>query len=298
MKLLNEIYIECNTNKTEIINTQGGLMKDRIKIAILIFILLVSSIQISAQNTFNLSYKFEKGKTYFYRITSVIEKTQNMMGQETINNIVSKSKIRMEAADVNPDNFSITTSFDSIYSKSSSSMGGDDAINNGEGAIGKKTKIIFNNYGKKLKTIEIDTVKSEGGMNIFTQLTNKPLKVGEVWTNVKSDTSKMGEDGNMITKSDTECKVESKENIGGVECLKISFKGNMKIEGAMTQQEMNIVLEGTGKTTGIIYFDLAKGLMKSTDTTTETNMTAVLPEQNITIPITQKTKTNILLLEK
>lgn len=279
-------------------------MKTSLKSALFVFTLLFASMQIFAQDMYNMNFKFEKGKTYFYRTTANIETVQNMMGQEINVKIESKSKMRFDIADATPTQFDIITSFDSVYTKSSNPMGGEDNINKGEGIVGKKTKMIYNQFGKKLQKIAIDAISSGsdmtnmGSANILFQLSDKPVKTGDVWNVSNTDTTKTGEDGKMIIKSDTEYKLEGKEKVNGADCLKISFKATMKIEGNMTQQGMGIVMEGTGKTTGTYLFDYAKGLMVTTDSGTNIDMTAAIPDQNITIPITQTMKAKIELTDK
>jgi hypothetical protein len=279
-------------------------MKTSLKSALIVFALLFTSMQIFAQDTYNLNFKFEKGKTYFYRTTANIEVVQNMMGQEINIKVESKSKMRLDIADATASQFDIITSFDSVYSKSSDPMGGEDKISNGENIVGKKTKMIYNQFGKKLQKITIDAVAAGndmtnmGNSNLLFQLSEKPVKTGDVWNVSSTDTTKTGEDGKMIIKSDTEYKLEGKEKVNGADCLKISFKAAMKIEGNMTQQGMSIVMEGTGKTTGTYFFDYAKGLMLTTDSGTNIDMTAAIPDQNITIPITQTMKAKVELTEK
>ncbi len=278
-------------------------MKSRFKILVVLFILIVSSVQIFSQETFNLSYKFEKGKTYFYRSVSDMDMNINAMGQEINTKSESKTKMRMEVADVTADKFEIINSVDSLYSKTGNPMG-EDVINNGENIVGKKTKMIFNNLGKKLKTIEIDPIISAEGMNssgaasLLLEITGKPVKAGDVWNIANTDTNKSGEAGSMITKSDIEYKVEGKENKNSVECVKLSFKGTLKIEGSMNQQGMDMVLEGTGKISGLIYFDTNKGLINSIDNLTDMNITIAIPAQNMTMPMIQKMKSTTILTDK
>jgi len=267
-----------------------------------VFSILFLAGSIFAQDSFNLTFKLEKGKTYFYRTNSTVETTQNMMGTEMTINVLSKSKLKLEVTDATPTQTEIVTSFDSLYSKTSGMQG--DQENNGEGVVGKKTKYVYDNYGKKLKKIEVDAIPSQGmgdlggSSNLFYQLTEKPMKVGETWSVSRTDTTKTGEDGKMITKSDIDCKVDGKETYKGAACLKISVTGKIKIEGAMVQQGFNIVLEGSGKTGGYFYYDIAKGLMLFTDTNTDVDLTAAIPDQSITIPITTKTKAKVELTEK
>jgi hypothetical protein len=279
-------------------------MKTSLKTVLFVFALLFTSMQIFAQDTYNLNYKFEKGKTYLYRATSSTDMVQNAMGQEVTAKIDSKSKLRFDIANSTPTQIEIISSLDSVYTVQSNSATGEDKISKGENIVGKKTKLIYNQFGKKLQKIVVDAVADDannmggGNASILFQLSEKPVKAGDVWNVASVDTNKQGEDGKMIIKSDTEYKLEGKESFNGVECLKISLKAAMKLEGNMTQGGMNLLMEGTGKTTGAYYFDYAKGIILSIDSSTNIDLTVALPDQNMTIPVTQVIKAKVVLTDK
>ncbi len=276
-------------------------MKTTLKTVVVLFAVIFTS-SLMAQDSYKLNLKFEKGKTYFYRTTSNVESTQNVMGQEMSSTTDSKTKMRLEITDVTPAQFEVITSFDSVYSKTSSVQG--EMENKGENVVGKKTKYVYDINGKRLNKIDIDKVASSGmgdlggSSNIFYQMSDKNVKVGDTWSVNRIDTTSTGEEGKMIVKSDMNFKVDGKEKYNGSECLKISIDGKMKLEGAMAQGGMNIVLEGTGKVTGHFMYDIAKGLMTYTVNNADMDMNAAIPEQSLTIPITNKMKTKVELTEK
>lgn len=277
-------------------------MKTTFKTVIVLFALLFTTVNLMAQDSYNLKLKFEKGKTYFYRSTSNVESTQNVMGQEMSSSTNSKSKMRLEITDVTPAQFEVITSFDSVYSKTSSVQG--EMENKGENVVGKKTKFVYDLFGKRLNKIEMDKIANSGmgdlggSSNIFYEMTNKGVKVGDTWNVSRTDTTNTGEEGKMIVKSDMNFKVDGKEKFNGAECLKVSLNGTMKLEGAMAQGGFNIVLEGTGKINGHFMYDVAKGLMTYTENNADMDLNAAIPEQSLTIPITNKMKTKTELTEK
>ncbi len=279
-------------------------MKLSIKTALMVFTLLFVSVQLFAQDTFDLKFKFEKGKTYFYRTSMTMDQTQNMMGQEMSTNTESKTKVRFDVTDVTPTQIELVTSIDSLYSKTGNPMGGEDIVSNGEGIVGKKTKMVYDVYGKKIKKIEVDAIQAAGNAglsggntsSLMYQLAEKPVKIGDTWAVSNQDTIKVGEDGKMITKADVTYKVDSKES--GSDLVKVTFTGTTKVEGAMSQGGFNIVLEGTGKTTGSFLFDVVKGVMTTSDNVVNMDMTAAIPDQSITIPITQNMKSKTVLTDK
>lgn len=276
-------------------------MKMRFKlIAVIVFFAVAG--QVAAQESFKLTYNFEKGKTYFYRTNFTSEQVMNMMGQEMTGKSEGSSKVKVDVAEIKGENIEIITALDSMHVKSSSMQGENETF--GEGVVGKKTKYYFDNFGKKLNTVAIDEIKTMDGMgstsnnNVYMiEFSRNAVKIGDTWTIASIDTNKVGEDGKVITKSDTEYKLESKENNLGVECLKITFTSKMKIEGTMTQMGNNVVMEGTGKAAGTIYYDYKKNLLQSTTNTIDMNMTIALPEQNLTIPMSQTVKASSVLTQ-
>jgi len=278
-------------------------MKKLIKIVVIISFLF-PFYKLSAQETFNLKYKFEKGKTYLYRTISISEMSMDINGQEMSSKGESRTKTRMEIADISNEKIEIITSLDSMYSKYSNSMGGEDNIRNGEEYVGKKSKLIYSTLGKKLGIIEIDKSTNEMGMPVaprgalFIQLSEKPVKIGDEWNVANTDTNKFGEAGMSINKNEIIYKVEGKETKNGIEYLRISMKSNSKSEGSMSQGGMNAVSEGKAKTTGTILFDLSKGVIYSFDTESEGSNSTTYVEQNRTMPMTSKSKSTTILIEK
>ena len=164
--------------------------------------------------------------------------------------------------------------------------------------------MVYDVYGKKIKKIEVDAIQAAGNAglsggntsSLMYQLAEKPVKIGDTWAVSNQDTIKVGEDGKMITKADVTYKVDSKES--GSDLVKVTFTGTTKVEGAMSQGGFNIVLEGTGKTTGSFLFDVVKGVMTTSDNVVNMDMTAAIPDQSITIPITQKMQSKTVLSDK
>jgi len=272
---------------------------------LLSLILLFFSANLFAQDTYSLKYKFEKGKTYFYRMTNDNEVNQSVMGQEI--NLKSRSilKMRMEIADVANENIEIITSMDSVEFKSDNPMVGDAAGEAAKSIIGKKTKMIYDKFGKIVKKIEIDkfstpmNLSATGSSEGLFRLSSKPVKIGESWQNI--DTMKIapgGEgSGNMLFIITSDLKLEGKEVYENIECLKISYSQVVKIEGSMSTQGNSVIINGTGKGIGYCLFDDKNGNFTKNIVNVDMNTTISLPEQNIEMPMTQNTKTSILMVK-
>lgn len=272
-------------------------MKNYIKTGI-IFLLLFSAIQINAQGVFNIRYKYEKGKTYFYRTITKAEGIATGGVQEMTSTFEQRIKTRMKIASFSSDKFEIILSLDSMYTKSSNSLSNEDNISNNESFLGKKVKLGYNISGKKISSAPVDN-SEEGKKNlpknsIIFQISDKQLKTGDIWNVTASDTSKYVDDGNMINTSETEYKVEGKVIKNGVEYLKISFIKNGKSEGSGTFQGETQISKSTSKLTGIICFDILKGIIFSIDISNTIDNTVNIPERDVTNIMKHSFKTSIV----
>ena len=170
--------------------------------------------------------------------------------------------------------------------------------------IGKRMKIRVKSDGTILGREIVDTVDSEGRMRGMGQreavrfhiLPDHSVKAGETWSSTFVDTvDNMG--GKIVNVVKSDYTVVGPETKNGANCLKVGYTGAITVEGSGTMQGMDIYIEGGGKVTGTMYFDLARGMVLLDESATETESTiAVTGQQNMTIPISQKSTTVQTLL--
>jgi hypothetical protein len=265
-------------------------------ITLSVLLLLITSL--NAQENYKLEYKFEKGKTYRYQDVTKTDMTQEMMGKEM--KIKSESNIvnRLVVDDVTENgNAVLLISADSMKVFSSTPMGDTTMILSE--LIGKRTKVILSHLGKIENREIVDSVKLMGRAAgaaqresiQFPKLSDKVVKIGDTWTATTEDTvNQMG--GKIAVTGNFEYKLLGQEKKDGCDCLKITFTGKTTTEGKATMQGMEFFIDGSGKTSGTIYFDAKAGLVvyEETNSDSETNM-ALTGEQQMIIPITQVTKT-------
>lgn len=272
-------------------------------IAVLICVAFLMS-DIQAQETFKLNYKFKKGKTYRYKEMSDGKIKQEMMGREI--KMTSGSEIVNKYVINNVDkngNITLIFSAESAQMTSKSPMA-DTTLVLTE-LIDKRSKVVLNNLGKINSREIIDTVVFRSRMAgaaqrelikfpIFSQ---NAVKFGDSWKSTLVDTiEQMG--GKITTTTEIEYKLTGKEKKFYRDCLKIDFVGNINTEGKANMQGMELFIEGSGKTTGVLYFDPKAGLLiyEEADTDTETTM-ATTGEQAMMIPISQSVKSTRTLLK-
>lgn len=272
-------------------------MKTTLKILAFALIFLVT-VNIQAQESYKLEYKFEKGKTYRYKDVTSGSMTQEMMGREMKMRNESNTVVKLVVDNLTKDkNIVLLISADSARVFSSSPRG-DTTIYLKE-LIGKRTKVTISNLGKITNRETIDTVEISGGRLTsaaqrealkFPILSEKPVKVGDSWSTANIDTmDQMG--GKIIVTSDVEYKVVGKEKKNGTDCLKMTFNGKSTTEGKGVVQGMEFFIDGSGKVNGTLYFDVKAGLVieEESNTDSETNM-ATTGEQQMIIPMTQTSK--------
>ncbi len=267
-------------------------------VSFLLMLILVASA--TAQETYRLQYKFQKGSTHRYRATTDNNVTQEMQGQEMKILSSTKSVVRLVVDRVADDgSMVLVVSADSAVTRSQTPMRDTTMVMNN--MIGKRMKLTIDKLGKITAREVVDSVQFESrGMNIRSPqreamtlivLPAKELKVSDKWADSKTDTIDVGA-GKMVNVTDVEYTLAGKESRSGHDCLKITYSGKISTNGKMKQMGMDMFTEGTGKITGTMYFDHAKGLLVSDESTMDVESTiAVTGQQNMTIPMTSSVKT-------
>ena len=255
-------------------------------------------VQGHAQEKFNLSYKLEKGKTYKYIKDNIIETTQEMGGQEMKMSTDGHSVVKYVVDEVTNEGIMfVSYSYDEV--KYHMKGMGRDTVMDMRKMLEKITKAEITKYGKVLKETSADSVKSSKPLMSLTMFTGsnfvllpeQPVAIGETWPKVSTDTT-ISEESQMVLKRNITYTLKGKEKKGSYECIKVDFKGTLEITGKMQQRGMDLVMEGSGDTSGSFWFDPSSGLMVEELNNTNIDMTMALTGQSqMTIPMTQKITT-------
>ncbi len=276
------------------------MKKNLISLLTILFALSAAGI-LKAQESYKLKYNFEKGKTYKYLASTTGNVTQSMMGQEMKIGIDSKIYLKIETENAG-ENFSLITSIDSGSVRTNMPM--KDTTVSLKEIEGKRTRLLLEKNGKISKKEVIDSVKTgmeSMGLNEMTKfavLPEKDFKFGETWNNQDIDSvDMMG--GKIKTTSNIDYTLLGRIDTLGHNCLKIGFAGKTSSEGSTKIMGMELFIEGNGKTSGMVYFNAAKGLVVYVEALTDNEMTmAATGEQNMIIPITQSMVSKQTLLDK
>lgn len=257
-----------------------------------------------AQDSYQLQYKFQKGKTYRYKSTSTNDMTQEAMGQEMKMTGGSDLITRLVIENVLTDGSMVmVVSADSAVSRTKSPMRDTTMVLSN--VIGKRMRITVTRTGEVKAREVIDSVRYETRgvtmrvpqreMMSLTNLPQKQVKIGEKWNQSKADTTEMM-GGKTITTSDIDYTLAGTENRMGHSCLKIAFTGKTTTTGKMVNMGMEMFTEGSGKVSGTIFFDHKQGLPVSVESTSEDERTvATTGQQNMTMQMSSTGKSTSVL---
>ncbi len=256
-----------------------------------------------AQETYTLRLLMEPGKAYLYDDVARTAMTQEMAGQEmkinTAVTMISRASVQARETD---GSLVIITSLDSLVVASKSPRRDTTMVMTD--MIGKRNKVVLSPVGKVLAREVIDSVTSPGSMARgaamrevvrYHQLPEEPVAVGAKWTKSVVDSNE-GMGGKIVSTATVEYQLAGVEEKAGHACLRITYAGDMTIEGKGAMMGMEIFTEGRGTTSGTWFFDPKGGYTVAEDARIETDMTAAMTgQQTMTIPITQSTTVTRML---
>ena len=232
-----------------------------------------------------LRYQLAKGSTYKYTITADTKAKNQVNGQDMSSTSWSLFGMSFAVEDVDKaGDLTCVVKIDTNLMKIDSPMLKDTSRVMKE-INGKRARMIVSPLGKTLKTEVIDAIPAGGAMQmagmisptdiarqLFVELPEQEMGVGGTWTLTRPDTtSRQGM--KIISKPKVQYKVVGNETILGHDCLKISFDGASSVYGTGSRGEMEMVIDGTNKMKGTLYFDAKAGLIVSVQQSTTSEST-------------------------
>ena len=260
---------------------------------------------VTAQENFNLSYRYSKGNVYRYETESKYTSEQEINGQEMKADGSSFSRVIMNVTDVSPEgNISFIHTIEQM--KMRVKMASMDTTMEMKELQNRRTSGVITKLGQVLKKELLDSAQTGNAMidnnstltSIFKEFAVFPgheLKTGDKWTEDRTDTTKGTQ---LVTKTQAEYTLVGIENKNVHSCVKITFTGKMEIAGKMQQMGMDFFIEGSGDMTGTLWFDLKLGVLVAKETHSLQDLTMALTGQmQMTIPVTQDFYTSMTLVE-
>ncbi len=233
----------------------------------LITILLLTALA-SAQELVPV-YHFEKDKEYRYITDFKSDINQEMQGQTM--NITSEGTVAyvVKLDEVLPDNnFRMNITVENAIVTVETPQG---TQNLGKDLAGLKMGFVMQPNGV---IIERDSVKTSenpfmgqivrGLEQVFPEMPTEKISEGYEWKEEKNDTTAKG----LTTTRKIEYSVTGVKENNGRKCLEITFKGEVSIEGEMTQGGMDLSIDGDGEVSGKMYYDYENHIISAIDSET------------------------------
>ena len=271
----------------------------------IICLLIIFSMNVSAQANYKLEYKFKKGNDYKYRNVTNSDVTQQVSGQEMKIQVSASAIQHFYVDDVTGGNIVLIATADSVIVSTKMPMR--DTTMHLDNLADKKLKILLSPSGKIVKKEFVDSSMDQMTQQYqqiinqsirFVKLPENEISEGRTWSSEDVDTvSIMG--SQILTKANLDYTLGGKEERNGHQCVKISFTGKSSNEGKAKMMGMDLYIEGTGKTSGDVYFDPEQGIVIYSEILSDNNMTmAATGQQKMIIPITQTSKLVQTYIEK
>lgn len=258
---------------------------------------------------FILSYKLANDQTWKYQSATKQTTSQEVMGQliEVSTDIATQYSLQGAGLD-KQKNLVTRVKMDTI-SFFSSSMQGETRLDL-SAIIGKDFGLTLTPKGRKVAFSNPDSIKIEFGQmmggkqdierfyrNLVPRLPEQPIKIGESWTVTEDEVVPQG--GLSINvHHESQHTLEGVETIAGMECMKITAKTTGTLDGTGKQMGMDVNFEGDLEGTSTWYFAYKNGMfVQSASELFMEGTAAVSGQMNMTIPITQTTKSEAKLLK-
>lgn len=257
----------------------------------------------------NLEYIIKTGDQIVYKMSTEVKQVVTMMGQEQAFTITAsqnyfitglgddtagyKIEFYTDSLKVDADNPQISSMLGdlSFFTKKKSS-----GLLNKTGALSAVTEIDKMEIPEKLKSFAGQFNPKTTFTKFLLVLPEKELKIGDSWTEAKSDTvDNMG--GKMNIKTDISYTVSAIVDYKGYSAHKITSTLKMAISGKGSQMGQEFNISGTGKADAEYYFAKKEGKLIGYKVDQTSDINAEVVGMSMTIPMTTMTTTTVDLIK-
>ena len=254
----------------------------------------------------NLTYRMEENQTLKYQVSSEEIQKLDMMGQTMETTSKSGIQFSMQSKGLKENNLLLGITVDTMNINVSGGMAGNITPDLGA-VIGKSFQMTLSPLGKEGGFSGNEELQYQLGpsgkrnidssfKSIFPDLADKPVKIGDNWTNTADVSEKAGNiDVHVITESVSI--LQGLETVNGWECVKIETKTTGTIDGSGEQMGNKFTFKGNVKGSSTWYFAYKKGIFVSMKSNTDTEGTVEVTAMGMTIPMKSESKTEFNLVE-
>ncbi len=270
-----------------------------------ILIISIVSFALAGAQALKLEYKYAKGTAYSYRDAMDGKTSQEVMGQEIKSEMNGMQVIRFEPQSVGADGSIVMTATVDSASMHVKAPNIDTTQVQNE-LIGRSFTFTLEKTGDASRFTAINPSDSalmgsiENQLEKYPRLSDAKVGVGSTWNKNQVDTIVQAQfGGRLITDTKETYTVAAIEMKNGYKCYKLTATGTIGLTGSGSTQGIDLKFEGTGKTTSTHYFAAAQGILVSSESIVDLDMTiGAVGQQQMVIPMTQSMKMTRVLLSK
>jgi hypothetical protein len=252
-----------------------------------------------------LQYRMPENQMLTYESWGETHQVAEVMGQTIETDISSSNNFTAESKGKVENDHRLTITIGGMSLKIQSTQG--ELEPDMSSVIGKSFDMVLSDLGKEVELIGADEIKfdlgpegtrsvSSGFQDIFPNLADHPVKIGDTWPDESTITEET-DSGETIIHFTGVNTLAGFETVGGMECVKITGEGTGTIESKGEQQGMELVTTGEIKGTSTWYFAYKEGIFVKQMNEGTVEGTIDVPSQGIQIPYTREAKSGINLVK-
>ena len=234
--------------------------------------------KVSGEKVYDLKYQMEAGTTFTMLSTGEVSSITDQMGTEVVADIYGDAEdIYVVLTSNKAEGLSVEMEYGDRTQSVDSSAGSNST--DYSDLIGNKVKFLLKPDGKvegfegfdnlpEITTSTGEELNEEaytlGAKTTFPLLPNRPVKIGDSWTD--SQTLDIPSGDNILTSVSnfTYTLIEEVEK-DGIECLKIEVKGVTTLSGNFEQGGTPLTIDRETTSTGTLYFAPKLGMFVSSE---------------------------------
>jgi hypothetical protein len=289
-----------------VVQTQFLIVSAVIVVALLAGCAVKKEIWGDPKSGLNLTYRMEENQILKYRVSAEEIQQLDMMGQTMETTSKSGIQFSMQSKGLKENNLLLGITVDTMNINVSGGMAGNITPDLGT-VIGKSFQMTLSPLGKEGGFSGTEELQYQLGptgkrnidssfKDIFPNLADKPVKIGDTWTETGDVTEKAGNiDVHVITGSVNT--LQGLDMVNGLECVKIEAKTTGTLEGSGEQMGNKFTFKGTVKGSSTWYFAYKKGIFVNSKSNSETEGKVEVTAMGMTIPMKSKSKSEFNLVE-
>jgi len=257
----------------------------------------------AGEKLYELKYQMAEGTRFVIKSDGITESVTDQMGMEMVAEITGGGEDTYTVLSANPDkSLSMELEMGEQVQDVSSDQGS--ASTDFSALVGKKVKFTLSPNGEvsdfdgfdelpEIPTATGDVLTSDlyilGVKESFIRLPDKPVKMGDTWTDVRANDVPLG-GATLRSESDYTYKLVEEAKKDGFDCLKIAIAGKEKLTGDFEQAGTALSIDRETQVTGFLYFAFKQGMFISIEAESKAEGVIVVQIAGQEIPQTITTK--------